>query len=125
MFELQDALREVGFEAAEVMPFDVYQGPFIELEGIEVGADEGYYASGALTQQMSEKLGSCKIWQAGGGFYLDCGHNNEEFFDDEKGLEVETADDVLETLNSLKERGKLVPRKEAMKFVAFTRPRRE
>ena len=97
-FELRDKIRELSFKEADVEPFDVYQGPYIDLLGIDVGKSP-YSPS----LNVSKALGSCQIWRGRmpEEWALDCGVNNKKFFGTDKAY-LGDEEIILEKLKELK-----------------------
>lgn len=102
-FELRDKLRGLNFEDASVQPWDVYQGPYIDLKGVDVGG--GPYERGSVSSSISKAMNSCQIWK--GEFpdewSLDCGKNNRKLFGDHYAF-VGDSEVILRKVKEIKDK---------------------
>jgi len=99
-FEFRDEIRKIGFKDADVEPWDTYQGPYIDLKGIDIG--KGPYG-GSASLRISEMIGSCQIWgtEVPELYSLNCGRNNKKFFGTEEPF-VGGKDVILDVLKRVK-----------------------
>ena len=102
-FELRDKIRKIGYRNADVEPFDVYRGPYIDLKGVEVGKQP--YNRGGLSLQLSKLIKSCQIWSGEfpGEWILDCGRNNRKLLGSEEPFEGDE-DTLLDVLKNIKDK---------------------
>ena len=99
-FELKDKIRRVGFRDASVQPFDVYQGPYIDLKGVDVG--RGPYERGAMSVAISRAIGSCQVRRAEMGMWsIDCGVNNKKLWGVDEAF-IGDKETIIDALKDIK-----------------------
>ena len=71
IFDIRDRLRKIGYKEAEVEPFDVYRGPYVDTGGVEAGES---------SLRLSRITNNCRIWytEIPDVYSLECGRYNKK-----------------------------------------------
>ena len=100
-YELRDELRKIGYKDADVEPWDVYTGPYIDLKGVDVGKTPYKYGHSLA---LSKLINSCQIWKTGYETWMvDCGKNNRKLLGTEEPFEGREYD-IIEKLREIREK---------------------